>query len=40
MTRKLTEVDTAREVNSGIQIKKLLANLDNDEMQTHKIVLE
>ena len=38
--RQEPEADTQREINSSIQIKKLLQNLDNSEMQTQDAVLE
>lgn len=34
-----SQVNTNREVNSSMEIKKLLANLDNPEMNQHDIVL-
>ena len=33
------EFGTNREINSSIEIKKLLENLDNDEINSHDIVL-
>ena len=35
-----TQVSTNREVNSSMEIKKLLANLDNPEMNSHGVVLQ
>ena len=34
-----SQANTNREVNSSMEIKKLLANLDNPEMNQHDIVL-
>ena len=35
-----TQVSTNREVNSSLEIKKLLANFDNPEMNLHNVVLQ
>ena len=34
-----SQMETNREVNSSMEIKKLLANLDNPEMNMHDVVL-